>query len=202
MNSQAADRTATARRLIPSILLCVYLIPPAPLVVGSDSLPESLSPSQSERTPRVTLDRGYLSVSAQHVPLQDVLTAIGQAGGFEIEWQGSEGQQCVSYSFEARPLADGLNELLSGRNYLLLYKGRGKDKQVSKVVIGPGPATSSHVPVGEPAPTVPTAASSYREREVPESSAPRFDPEERRQRELMDQPRGAGLPEREHVSPQ
>ena len=195
MSSHAADRTTTCRRLIPPIILCLCLIPPAPLIVGSESRPESPLPSQNERTPRVTFDRGYLSVSAHDATLQEILTAIGRAGGFEIEWKGSEGRQRVSLSFDSRPLVDALNELLSGRNYLLFYKGRGKDKQVSKVVIVPGSASSSFVPVGEPAPTVPGTASSYREREVPESSPPRSDPEERRQRELMDQPGGTGLPQ-------
>lgn len=195
MNSRAADRTAPCRWLIPPTILCLCLVPPAPLIVGSEPLPESPLRLQNEGTPRVTLDRGYLSVSARDVTLQDILTAIGRAGGFEIEWKGSEGRQRVSLSFDSRPLVDALNELLSGRNYLLLYKGRGRDKQVSKVVVGPGPASSSLAPVGDPTPTVPAAASNYREREVTESSPPRVDPEERRQRDLMDQPSGSGLPQ-------
>lgn len=41
-------------------------------------LAQSEQPSE-ERVPKIALDRGYLSVSAQNVPLQDVLTAIGKA---------------------------------------------------------------------------------------------------------------------------
>lgn len=169
-------------------LTCCIGLFPATIVLAQSERPAE------ERIQKITLDRGYLSVSAQNVPLQDVLTAIGQAGGFEIEWQGSEGQQRVSYSFEARPLTDGLNELLSGRNYLLLQKGRGRDRQITKIVVGLGATGTSSGSTAAPLPAGANTAPEYREREIPESPPPRHDIDDRRPREGADQPGGTGLP--------
>ena len=169
-------------------LTCCIGLFPATIVLAQSERPAE------ERIQKITLDRGYLSVSAQNVPLQDVLTAIGEAGGFEIEWHGTDAQQRISARFEARPLTDGLNELLSGRNYLLLQKGRGRDRQITKIVVGLGATGTSSGSTVAPPPVAANTAPEYREREIPESPPPRQELDDRRAREIPDQPGGTGPP--------
>ncbi len=177
-----------SRCAIRIALACSIGLLPAPIA------PAQSGPPAEERVPKITLDRGYLSVSAQNVPLQDVLMAIGEVGGFEIEWHGTDAQHRISVRLEARPLADGLNELLSGRNYLVLHKGRGRDKQITKVVVGLGaPGTSSGSTVAPP-PVATNSAPDSRERESLEPPPPRQDIDDRRPREGADLPGGTGLP--------
>jgi hypothetical protein len=115
---------------------------------------------------------------AQNASLSEILTAIEQASGVEVEVQGEAGQARVSQSMTARPLADGLNELLNGRNYLLLYKGRGKDKRVSKVILSSvaSPSTLTSASAAESSP-LPSA-------EIPSPSKP--DSDELRQGPIPD----------------
>ena len=141
--------------------------------------------------PLVQFENGILSVSAQNANLQDILTAIGRASGVEIELHGTEGHQRVSQTIVARPLADGLTELLNGRNYLLLYTGHGKDKRVSKVILSSG---SSDQPSGPSAPVTAYAPEPPHQPapEPPPASRPAVD--EPRQPIGQDQPGTAGGP--------
>lgn len=158
----------------------------------AQALHESASPPHADRSAIVRFEKGLLSVSAHHTSLLEILTEVGRASGVEIEVHGIEGQNRVSQSFVARPLAEGLNELLNGRNYLLLYAGRGKDKRLTKVILSSGP--SSPAP---DAPPPPVAGYSPETRdtsspEPPRSPRPDFDAP--RPPGPLDQPGAPGPP--------
>jgi hypothetical protein len=128
--------------------------------------------SQEAGSPVIHLDGGLLTLSVRNVPLQEILDMIGRAGGIDISISGADGQIRVSHSFVGRPLAEGLAELLNGRNYLLLYKGRGAEKRLTKVILGagsPSPSTSQ-TPASPPAAA--DSPSEFREIAAPEPPRP------------------------------
>lgn len=150
-------------------------------VTHAQSSHESPSPFQSGKPPLVSIDGGLLTISAHDASLQDILTEIGRAGGIEIEVHGMEGQNRVSQAFVARPLSDGLNELLNGRNYLLLYRGHGRDKRLTKVILGSGSVSSAVRPSQSSSPATTAYPPESRDIAVPEPPrSPRPDFEEQR----------------------
>jgi hypothetical protein len=159
----------------------------------AQALHESASPSHADRSAIVRFEKGLLSVSAHNTSLLEILTEVGRASGVEIEVHGIEGQNRVSQSFIARPLAEGLNELLNGRNYLLLYAGRGKDKRLTKVILSSGP--SSPAPDASPPPPSASYSPETRDTSSPEQPrAPRPDVEQPRPPVPSDQTGTPGSP--------
>lgn len=139
--------------------------------VYAEASHEAGPPSSLSGPPVIRLAGGLLTLSVRNVPLQEILDTIGRAGGIDISISGADGQIRVSHSFVGRPLAEGLAELLNGRNYLLLYKGRGAEKRLTKVILGtgsPSPGTSR-----TPASPLATADSPSEFREIASPEPPR-----------------------------
>lgn len=103
-------------------------------------LPASANPGLS-----VAWEAGLLSVTAEKVPLPDILTEIAHQTGLQI--QGVEQLQGeVSLHFSDLPLHEGLKKLLTNVNYCFIEEHL---RAPALVIVGSGTSTgSAHIVVG------------------------------------------------------
>jgi hypothetical protein len=113
-------------------------------------------------SPQVSYRNGRLSVTAEGVPLRDVLHGVAGATGLEIT--GLEAlSEPVTISLTAVPLREGLRRLLARLNYVLLEEpGREQSTRPIRVLIfapgGPAPIGSTPPAVRRIPPRVEAAA--------------------------------------------
>jgi HEAT repeats len=78
-----------------------------------------VSSASAQARLKVEWEGGHLSVTAEKVPLSQILQEVAHRTGIEV--QGGEGlQEEVSVSFAGLPLSEGLQKLLTQVNYLLV----------------------------------------------------------------------------------
>ncbi len=69
----------------------------------------------------LSLQGNSLSVQVEQVPLGEVLAAIAQQTGLTVHLVGSVAEDEVSVEFQNLPLQEGINRIVGGRNYVLVY---------------------------------------------------------------------------------
>ena len=103
----------------------------------------------------VQYQKDALTVRVTHVPVDEVLTQLGQQSGAEIRGEVRDRHE-VTAEFEDVPLPEALHRLLGEQNFALIYGDGGRLKAV-RLLGGPlaAPAPAAAAP-----PTAPPAASS------------------------------------------
>jgi hypothetical protein len=105
-------------------------VPPAP-AAQSQGLPPVTTPEPM----KVDYSKGLLSVSAERVPLSQVLQAISQRTGLQVHGLQEAGQP-VSVHFSDAPVSEGVQNLLADKNYVLLGDlASGPDVSQARVVL-------------------------------------------------------------------
>jgi predicted RNase H-like nuclease (RuvC/YqgF family) len=114
------DRSADMRKrfTVLGILCAVMLCLVSPGLVLGQNPGEDL---------RIAYNRGLLSLSADNVNLNDVLTAVASETGITVTSpQGLEKQ--ITTEFNGLPLQQGLRRILKGTNYALIYSTSPREK--------------------------------------------------------------------------
>lgn len=93
------------------------------------------------RAPAVDLSfdasRGRLTAQIEAASLRDVLAVLAAATGAEVRGVPPKGEQRLSIGFRDLPLERGLERILAGSSYLLLFRGEGRARLV-RVVLAAG----------------------------------------------------------------
>jgi len=131
------------------VVLSFILCPMSVLSVGATTQGEG-TPSISEREGIIEkpafylkVQKGLLSVEIDNVPLEEVLMAIGQQKGFKrLKVQGNAAiANKISIKFQNLPLDQGIQRILRGRSYSLIYtqtkwdRGKGSPTILEEVRI-------------------------------------------------------------------
>ena len=133
------------KTFITNILVVVFFIlcPMSVLSVGATTQGEG-TPSISERDGIIEkpafylkVQKGFLSVEIDNTPLEEVLMAIAQQNGFKrLKVQGNAAlANKISIKFQNLPLDHGIQRILRGRSYSLIYAQTKWDR-------GKGPPTT------------------------------------------------------------
>jgi len=97
--------------------------------------PQTLPPVEKPEPMQVDYSHGLLSVTAEKVPLSQVLQAISQRTGLQVRGLQEAGQ-AVSVHFSEIPFSDGVQNLLADANYVLLGDlSSAKDVRQARVVL-------------------------------------------------------------------
>jgi hypothetical protein len=108
---------------------------PGPRPQAPTAQPQVLPPVTTPEPMKVDYSRGLLSVSAEKVPLSQVLQAISQRTGLQIHGL-QEAAQPVSVHFSNIPVSAGVQNLLGDANYVLLGDlSSAKDVSQARVVL-------------------------------------------------------------------
>jgi hypothetical protein len=97
--------------------------------------PQTLPPVAAPEPMKVDYSRGLLSVTAERVPLSQVLQAISQQTGLQFHGLQEAGQP-VSVHFSDTPVSNGVQNLLADKNYVLLgHLASAQDVRQARVVL-------------------------------------------------------------------
>jgi hypothetical protein len=81
-----------------------------------------------QRAAKVEWRQGQLSVTAEKVPLSEVIKAVASKAGIEVV-ELEEFRQEISVQFSDVPLHDGLQRLLADLNYVLIESASAQEQQ-------------------------------------------------------------------------
>ena len=152
-------RMLAKKVFITSILVgaSFVLCPMSVLSVGATSQGEG-TPSISQHNGitekpglYLSLQKGFLSVDIDNARLEDVLKAIARQKGFKrLKVQGNAGLAKISIRFQNLPLDQGIQRILRGRSYSLIYaqpkwdRGKGISTTLEEVrIFGEGKGEQS-----------------------------------------------------------
>jgi len=97
---------------------------------------------------KVDYSKGLLSVSAERVPLSQVLQAISQRTGLQVHGLQEAGQP-VSVHFSDTPVSEGVQNLLADKNYVLLGDlASAQDVRQARVVLL-NPTSGADIDMGD-----------------------------------------------------
>ena len=117
-----------------------------------------LPPVKTPEPMKVDYSKGLLSVSAEKVPLSQVLQAISQRTGLQIHGLQEAGQP-VSVHFSDAPVSQGVQNLLADKNYVLLGDlASAKDVRQARVVLL-SPTSGVDIDMGDDRRPVPSLVS-------------------------------------------
>ncbi len=89
-----------------------------------------------QKMPLVRCEKGFLSVEAEGVPLQDLLGRLSRVCGIRFVHKGVEGMnRQISVRFRHLPVKEGIERLLRGFDYVLFYEG--PSSRIAKAIIWP-----------------------------------------------------------------
>jgi hypothetical protein len=94
------------------------------LALGCQILGAGLACAEDLPSPGVRLDGERLSLSADRMPLTDLLASLNRSAGVAIAFQGDASRIAVSDSFMDMQIPDVLRRVLSGHSHLLIDHGR------------------------------------------------------------------------------
>lgn len=119
-----------------------------PQVPAPQSQAQALPPVSTPEPMKVDYSKGLLSVSAERVPLSQVLQAISQQTGLQVHGLQEAGQP-VSVHFSDTPVSQGVQNLLADKNYVLLGDlASAQDVRQARVVLL-NPTSGADIDMGD-----------------------------------------------------
>ena len=91
----------------------------------------------------VTKDQRKLTAKIEHVPLQDVLQDLANRLSINVSLLGFDGPHRVSTSFTELPIEQGIERLLQGQDYALLYTGPSSS-HIKEIIVLSRQNTANH----------------------------------------------------------
>ena len=105
-------------------------------------LETAVQAKESNTTPvaeKIEFRDGKLTVRLVNASVPRILSEIGRRSGVEIVWLNHAMADTVSVEFTALPVAEALERILRGKNFLLFYTIQGKKEKLARVWISSPP---------------------------------------------------------------
>jgi len=122
----APNRVSDPWRTLRLVMLARLNVHP-----GSTASAHRADAAPLEASPAIQVQHDTLSVALQEVALCDVLATIARQSDIRVVCPAQEAEPRRTLAFTAVPLAEGLQRLLAGTSYALVYTGAGPQRRLA-----------------------------------------------------------------------
>ncbi|MFQ5455647.1 MAG: HEAT repeat domain-containing protein [Nitrospirota bacterium] len=82
---------------------------------------ESYAQDVKEETALINVANGNITASFRDIKLEEILKEIERQSGIRVFFEGDSGRKMVSRDINNLPLAEGIERILNGQNFILVY---------------------------------------------------------------------------------